>query len=336
MKKVSIIIPCFNEEKSIAHTIETLVDDYVMENAEIIVVDGLSTDHTADIAAAFIQKNYPVKLLKNENKLQCFGLNMGITGAEGEIVVRVDAHSSYPEGYVRKLVHLLETKDAVNVGGVMMPKGHKPVQQAIALAMRHPIGVGNAKFHLGNFDGYVDTVYLGAFRRQIFETVGLFDTNCSTNEDAELNIRLLKAGGKIYLDSSIQVEYFPRETFGKLAVQYFRYGMGRGYTTLKHRRFTSYRQAVPPLLVTGLFVSLALSVFNRLFLLSWGCYIAALTVLALFTWRKRKISFSIRFLMVIAFFVMHTAWGTGLLTFFIKRLKNHGPPVSLATNKCSQ
>jgi succinoglycan biosynthesis protein ExoA len=333
VKKVSIVIPCYNEEKSIARTIETLVDDYVMENAEIIVVDGLSTDHTADIASALIQKNYPVKLLKNENKLQCFGLNMGIREAEGEIVVRVDAHSTYPEGYVKKLVHLLETTDAANVGGVMMPKGHKPVQQAIALAMRHPIGVGNAKFHLGNFDGYVDTVYLGAFRKQIFETVGLFDTNCRTNEDAEMNLRLLKAGGKIYLDSSIQVEYLPRETFGKLAVQYFRYGTGRGYTILKHRRFTSYRQAIPPLLVTGLVASLVISVFNRLFLLSWGCYIAALTVLALLTWWKRKISFTLRFLMAVAFFIMHTAWGSGLLIFFIKRLKNHGPPVAYNANK---
>lgn len=332
MKKVSIIIPCCNEEKSIARTIETLVDDYVMENAEIIVVDGLSTDHTVDIAETFIQKNYPVKLLKNENRLQCFGLNIGIRGAEGEIVVRVDAHSTYPEGYVKKLVHLLETTDAVNVGGVMMPRGHKPVQQAIALAMRHPVGVGNARFHLGNFDGYVDTVYLGAFRKQIFDTIGLFDTNCQTNEDAELNLRLLKAGWKIYLDSSIQVEYLPRDTFGKLALQYFRYGMGRGYTTLKHRKFTSYRQAIPPLLVTGLLASLGLSIFNRLFLLSWGCYITALTLLALFTWWNRKISIPIRLLMVIAFFIMHTAWGTGMLTFFIRKLKNHSPPVSFAAN----
>ncbi|MDQ1352345.1 MAG: hypothetical protein QG657_2651, partial [Acidobacteriota bacterium] len=189
-KKISIIMPCYNEEKFIASAIETLVDDYVLEHAEILVVDGQSTDQTTAIVTEFMEKGAPIKILENEKKLQCHGLNLGISAAVGEFIIRVDAHSTYPEGYVKKLVQLLETTDAVNVGGVMLPKGHSPVQQAIALAMRHPIGVGDAKFHLGNFKGYVDTVYLGAFRKRIFETVGLFDTNCRTNEDAELNIRL--------------------------------------------------------------------------------------------------------------------------------------------------
>ncbi|MCX6578759.1 MAG: glycosyltransferase family 2 protein [Candidatus Aminicenantes bacterium] len=321
MKKVSIIMPCYNEEKFIARAIETLVDDYVLENAEILVVDGQSTDQTAAIVTGFMEKGDPVKLLENEKKLQCHGLNLGISVAVGEFVVRVDAHSTYPEGYVKKLVHLLETTDAVNVGGVMSPTGQPPVQQAIALAMQHPIGVGDAKFHLGNFKGYVDTVYLGAFRKRIFETVGLFDTNCRTNEDAELNIRLLKAGEKIYLDSSIQVEYLPRDTFGKLALQYFRYGMGRAYTTVKHRLFTSYRQAAPPLLAIGLAASLGLSFLNPLFLLFWACYILAIAAVALFTWPGRNISIKLRVLMGIAFMVMHTTWGTGFLSFFIKRTK---------------
>ncbi len=317
-KRVSIIMPCYNEEKFIARAIETLVDDYVREHSEILVVDGQSTDHTVDIVTGFMEKGVPVKLLENVKKLQCYGLNQGISAAVGEFIVRVDAHSTYPEGYVKKLVHLLETTDAVNVGGVMFPKGHTPVQQAVALAMQHPIGVGDAKFHLGNFKGYVDTVYLGAFRKRIFETVGLFDTHCRTNEDAELNIRLLKAGEKIYLDSSIQVEYLPRDTFGKLAVQYFRYGMGRAYTTVKHRLFTSYRQAAPPLLVIGLAVSLIVSFFNPLFLIFWAGYILAIAAVALFTWPGRNISLKLRILMGIAFMVMHTSWGTGFLWFFIK------------------
>ena len=321
MKKVSIIMPCYNEEKFIARAIETLVDDYVLENAEILVVDGQSTDQTAAIVTGFMEKGAPVKLLENVKKLQCHGLNLGILAAVGEFVVRVDAHSTYPEGYVKKLVHLLETTDAVNVGGVMLPTGQPPVQKAVALAMRHPIGVGDAKFHLGNFKGYVDTVYLGAFRKRIFETVGLFDTKCRTNEDAELNIRLLKAGKKIYLDSSIQVEYLPRDTFGKLALQYFRYGMGRAYTTVKHRLFTSYRQAAPPLLAIGLAASLGLSFLNPLFLLFWACYILAIAAVALFTWPGRNISLKLRILMGIAFMVMHTSWGTGFLCFFIRGQK---------------
>ncbi|MCP5053395.1 MAG: glycosyltransferase family 2 protein, partial [bacterium] len=238
MTNVSIIMPCYNEEQFIARAIESLADDYVIKYAGILVVDGLSSDGKVDIVNGFIGRNFPVRLLRNEKKLQCYGLNLGIAEAKGDIIVRVDAHSLYPWGYVEKLVHLLETVPAANVGGIMLPRGHTPVQKAIALAMRHPIGVGDAKFHLGNYKGYVDTVYLGTFKKDVFETVGLYDTNCRTNEDAELNIRLLKEGKKIYLDSSIQVEYLPRDSFAKLALQYFLYGRGRAYTTVKHRQVT--------------------------------------------------------------------------------------------------
>ena len=312
-------MPCYNEEGFIEKAIESLVDDYVKKNAEILVVDGLSTDNTVSAAAGFLKKNVPVKLLKNEKKLQCHGLNLGISEARGDIIVRVDAHSVYPKEYVKKLVQLLETTEAANVGGVMLPKGNTPVQEAIALAMQHPIGVGDARFHLGNYKGYVDTVYLGAFRRNIFETVGLFDTNCRTNEDAELNIRILKKGEKIYLDSSIQVEYLPRDSFGKLAVQYFRYGRGRAYTTAKHRKITSPRQLAPPLLIIGLIGSLILSFFSPYFLIFWGCYLLSLLAAALFSrpGSGRKISLKGRFLMGIAFLVMHIGWGAGFLGFFI-------------------
>ena len=323
---VSIIMPCYNEEKFISRAIESLADDYVRQHAEILVVDGQSSDDTLGVVKGFIDQGFPVKILENEYRRQCFGMNQGILAAQGEIIVRVDAHSYYPEGYVKKLVELLEQTDAVNVGGIMLPIFDTPVQQAVALAMQHPIGVGDAKFHLGNYKGYVDTVYLGAFKKEVFETVGLYDTRCRTNEDAELNIRLLKAGKKIYLDSSIHVEYRPRESFAKLAAQYYHYGRGRAYTTVKHRLFTSYRQAAPPLLVLALAGSLIAGIFNPLILLTWACYVLAIQAAALFTWRKRHIPFNIRLLMGIAFMTMHISWGTGFLSFFIvptaKPLKN--------------
>ncbi len=318
-------MPCYNEERFIGRAIESLVDDYVAAHAEILVIDGLSSDNTVSIAGAFIKKNYPVKIITNEKRLQCYGLNRGITEAVGDIIVRADAHCVYPGGYVEKLVRLLETTNAANVGGVMLPKGDTPVQEAIALAMQHPIGVGDAKFHLGNYKGYVDTVYLGAFRKEIFDTVGLYDTNCRTNEDAELNIRILKSGGKIYLDSAIGVEYRPRESFGKLALQYFRYGRGRAYTTVKHRKITSLRQLAPPVLAIALAGTLILSVFNLLFLIFWGCYGLSLLTAALFGWRKRKIPVKQRLSMGIAFMAMHVAWGVGFLSFFMVPAKRAKP-----------
>ncbi len=307
-------MPCYNEEKSIARAITSLVDDYVMEHGELLVVDGISTDGTVDVVKGFMDRNFPVILLKNDRKMQCFGLNQGIQAAQGEIIVRVDAHSFYPEGYVKKLVELLDATDAANVGGVMLPKGETPVQSAIALAMQHPIGVGDAKFHLGNYKGYVDTVYLGTFRKETFTEVGLYDTNCRTNEDAELNIRLLKAGKKIYLDSTIQVEYLPRKSLVRLAAQYFHYGRGRAYTTIKHRQVTSYRQAAPPLLVMALIGTLVSGIFYPFFFLAWAGYILAVLGVSLLSWPKRNIPIKIRLLMGMAFMVMHISWGAGFLT----------------------
>jgi len=254
-------MPCYNEKKFIKKSIESLVDDYFLKNCEIIIVDGMSTDGTRDIVQSFIKQRLRGKLLENKLKFQAHALNLGISQAKGRIIVRADAHCLYPAEYIKKCVELLEKTGASNVGGTMLPQGTTTDQKAISLALKHPLGVGDAKWHLGNFSGYVDTVYLGTFWIKLFDEIGLYDANANPNEDAELNLRILKAGKKIYLDSSIKVIYFPRESLKKLAMQYFKYGRGRCYTTLKHRKITSLRQLGPFGLVVGLILSLILSFF---------------------------------------------------------------------------
>lgn len=317
-------MPCRNEEKFIAKTIESLMDDYCQNNCELLIADGGSTDRTKDIIRSLIKKGLPIKLLENEKKLQAFGINIGIINAKGNFIARTDVHCLYPPEYIKNCLNLLETKNADNAGGIMSPRGSNTVQNANAIAMKHPLGVGDAKFHLGDFSGYVDTVYLGIFRKNLFEEIGLYDPQAHPNEDAELNLRILKAGKKIYLDSSIEVIYFPRESFLALAKQYFRYGRGRAYTTWKHKKFTSWRQAAPPFLIIGLIGFPVLSFFEPLFLLFPVLYIAALIISAIF-WtsprtktqdEKREGFLSClltRFLIVIAFVTMHVSWGTGFL-----------------------
>lgn len=232
------------------------MDDWLRENGELIIVDGMSEDGTQHEVEALVKEGIAVRLLNNAQRTQAHGLNIGIKEAEGDIIVRADAHCVYPGGYVRKCVELLERTGAANVGGMMLPRGNDDGQEAVAWAFRHPLGVGDARWHLGNYEGYVDTVYLGTFRRELFDEIGMYDTRCRTNEDAELNLRILKAGKKIYLDSSLEVVYFPRESLRKLAKQYFLYGKGRAYTTRKHKKLTGWRQVVPVLLVVGLAASL--------------------------------------------------------------------------------
>jgi len=321
--RVSVVMPCYNEEKFIKKSIESLVDDYFLKNCELIVVDGMSTDGTQKIVQSFIKKGLQLKLLENKKRLQAYGLNQGISEAKGEIVVRADAHCLYPLGYIKKCVELLETTGALNVGGTMLPQGTTTDQKAISLALKHPLGVGDAKWHLGNFSGYVDTVYLGTFWTKLFDEIGLYDANANPNEDAELNLRILKAGKKIYLDSSIKVIYFPRESLKKLAMQYFKYGRGRCYTTLKHRKITSLRQLGPFGLVMGLFLSLTLSFFWPLLLVFPLFYLISLLLIVLFSWPKKRILLKQRLLVGLAWVTMHTCWGMGFLRYLIfhKKIK---------------
>ena len=319
--RVSVVMPCYNEEKYIKKSVESLVNDYFLKSCEIIIVDGMSSDGTRDVVQSLMKSGISLRLLENQKKFQVYGLNLGISNARGEIIVRADAHCLYPPEYAKKCVELLETTGASNVGGIMVPQGISTSQKAISLALKHPIGVGDARWHLGNFKGYVDTVYLGTFWKSLFDEIGLYDERCKTNEDAELNLRILKAGKKIYLDSSIKVTYFPRESLKKLAAQYFKYGRGRCYTTLKHRKITSLRQLVPIGLVIGLFLSIMFSFFWPIFLLFPLSYLLALLLTVLFSWPKEKIPLKQRFLAWLVFAIMHVSWGIGFLSFLIFKMK---------------
>jgi len=314
---VSIIIPTLNEAKNISRVLDSLMDDFVRNEAEILFADAESTDGTRDIISGLSRNNSSIRLIDNPEKYQVFGLNRAIREARGRYIVRADAHSLYPPGYVRRCVELLKETGAWNVGGVMAPRGDTFFQSAVALAMRHPIGVGDARFHLGNFSGYVDTVYLGAFPKEVFDRIGLFDPNNITNEDGELNLRILKAGGTIYLDGSLEVIYTPRNSLAALARQYFRYGRGRCYTTLKHKRMTSWRQAAPVLLVAGLTASLAAGIIFPLFFLIPAAYWMILTLIGILS-RTGK-SLRLRLILGTIFAVMHTCWGSGFISYLLFR-----------------
>ena len=317
--RISVIMPCFNEEKLIKQAIKSLQDDYFSKHCEIIIVDGMSNDRTQNVTQSLIKKGLNGRLFENKKKIQAYGLNLGISKAKGKIIIRADAHCLYPRGYIRKCVELLEKKEASNVGGIMYPRGLSSKQKAIAMALRHPMGVGNAKWHLGNYSGYADTVYLGTFWKQVFEEIGLYDTNCKTNEDAELNLRLIKAKKKIYLDNSIKVTYFPRNSLKRLSEQYFKYGKGRGYTILKHKKITSWRQLGPVGLIIGLLISIIFSLSYPLFLIFPLFYLLIIFFSSLFSWPNRKISLKLKTLMSLAIITMHLSWGIGFLFYFIFR-----------------
>lgn len=249
---VTIAMPAFNEEHYIEACIRSVqAQDYPRDRIEILVADGRSTDRTREILAELAADDPRIKVVDNPERLQAAGLNKLIRAARGEIVVRMDVHCEYAPTYVRRCVETLDQTGADNVGGAQRAKAKTPFQEALCAALRSPVGVGGARYRDATAEGFVDTVFLGAFRRKIFETIGLYDPNAITNEDAELNQRLLASGGSIYLSPAIEVHYYPRDSFATLAKQYWKYGRGRARTLLKLGRFPTLRPLIPFAMVIG-------------------------------------------------------------------------------------
>jgi len=249
---VTIAMPAFNEEHYIEACIASVqAQDYPRDRIEILVADGRSTDRTREIVEQLGAVDPRIRLVDNPDRLQAAGLNRMVREARGEVVVRMDVHCEYAPTYVRRCVETLERTGADNVGGAQRARARTFFQRALCAALESPLGVGGARYRSADQEGYVDTVFLGAFRRRVFETVGLYDPRAITNEDAELNQRLIATGGKVYLSPDIEVYYYPRDSFKTLAKQYYKYGRGRARTLLKLGRFLGVRPMVPFLMVVG-------------------------------------------------------------------------------------
>jgi glycosyltransferase involved in cell wall biosynthesis len=257
--RVTIAMPAYNEERYIETCIASVqAQDYPRELIEILVADGRSTDQTRDILARLAIADPRIRVIDNPARLQAAGLGLLVKQASGEIFVRMDVHCEYAPDYVRKCVETLERTGADNVGGAQRAKARSFFQRALCAALASPLGVGGAQYRSADAEGFVDTVFLGAFRRRVFETVGIWDPGAITNEDAELNQRILDSGGRIYLSREIVVHYFPRDSFQSLARQYYKYGRGRARTLLKLGSFPNVRPVIPFAMVAGAAALLAI------------------------------------------------------------------------------
>lgn len=252
LPRVTIAMPAFNEEHYIGACIASVqAQDYPAHLLEILVADGRSTDRTREILAELSAADPRIQMIDNPDRLQAAGLGQMVKAATGDVIVRMDVHCEYAPDYVRKCIETLEKTGADNVGGAQRAKAKTPFQRAVCAALASPLGVGGAAYRSPEAEGYVDTVFLGAFRRKVFEAVGLWDPKAITNEDSELNQRILESGGQIYLSRDIVVHYFPRGDLKSLAKQYFKYGKGRARTLIKLGRFPTLRPMLPFFMVVG-------------------------------------------------------------------------------------
>lgn len=308
---VTVAIPCFNEERHIAACLEDVfAQDYPPDSLEVLVGDGMSTDRTREILRAIAERRPGrLRVIDNPRRLQTAAMNAMIEVAEGDVIIRMDVHARYAQDYVAQCVAVLEETGADNVGGAQRAVGQTRFQRALCAALESPLGVGGASYRSAEREGFVDTVFLGAFRRKVFETVGGYDPGAVTNEDAELNQRILQAGGKVFLSKKIVVHYFPRDSFGSLARQYYRYGQGRARTVLKHGTIPKARPVLPFLMVVGGVTVLVVPPLQPIAPLAFGLYGAAAAVEAVRVSRRHGLALAP--IVAAIFPVLHVSHGVG-------------------------
>lgn len=244
---VSILVPVRNEAGYIGPLLQSLLGQtYPRDLLEILVIDGMSDDGTRKEIQK-IQRLHPeVRLMDNPDAIVSTGLNLGIRQSRGEVLIRVDGHAELEPDFVEMTVHVLRThEDAGCVGGPVKTTAHTFFGKAAALALAHPLGIGDAKQRYEDFEGYDQNVQFPGFRCSVFDQVGLFDESLVRNQDDEFTFRLKQNGIRTFISRRIRYTYYVRETPGRLFRMYFQYGFWRIPVMLKHGRPTSIRQVVP-------------------------------------------------------------------------------------------
>lgn len=252
-------MPLRNESSHITQTLSAvLTQDYPADKLEILIADGMSSDDTREKIGA-LSSPFPVILIENPGRIVPTGLNLALRRAKGEIIIRVDGHTVIAPDYVRQCVEALRRSGAQNVGGRMNAQGRGIFGQLVALATSTPFGVGGARFHYSDAEEWVDTVYMGAWPRAVFEQIGLFDEELVRDQDDEFNYRLRAHGGRILLSPFIRSAYAVRSTPHALWRQYYQYGLWKIRVLQKHPRQMRPRQFIPPAFVLSLLFSLVLA-----------------------------------------------------------------------------
>ena len=320
---VSVLVPARDEAASLPDALRALAAQDYDGPMEVIVADGSDGPATAEAARASLPG---VRVVANPARIAAAGVNQALAAARHPVVVRCDARCVLPPDYVRLAVAALGRAGAANVGGRLVPAGETPFERAVALAMSSRFGSGGPRYRTGGPPGPVDTVPLGAFRREVLEAAGGFDATLARNEDYELNWRLRAAGGTVWFDPALSVRYRPRGTVSALARQYFDYGRWKRVVLRRHPRSLRVRHLAAPALVLGLFTSLAAAFAGLAFggaeLVPGGALLAAsaavplawtvaLTCAALDRALRRHGRAALG--MPVALAVMHLAWGAGFL-----------------------
>lgn len=270
---ISLVCPIYNEEKYIDVFLKSIIkQDYPKKEMEVLLVDGMSTDNTRNIISKYLKKYPLIHLLDNPQRTSSYAMNIGIKAAQGEYIIRMDAHADYPLNYLKLLVHYSKTlENAQNVGGVCITLPCNKTNEALAISevLSSPFGMGNSYFRTGTDQiKQVDTVPFGCFKKTLFDEIGYFDTDLIRNQDDEFNGRIIRNGGNIYLIPDIRIKYFARDKVAKIRKMFYQYGLYKPLVNKKLGAPATIRQFFPLLFLLGLVIGGIISIF-----LFWARYI---------------------------------------------------------------
>ncbi len=328
----TVVIPVLNEERYIEAALTSLLDQVRDLRCEIMVVDGGSQDRTVAIVEALAAAGSGLRVVHNPARLQSAACNLaaGRAAPQSRILLRADAHAGYPPGFVRACLRALAETGATSVVVPMRTVGTGAMQRAIAATQNSLLGNGGSSHRRVGTARFVEHGHHAAFDLNFFRTIGGYDPTFTHNEDAELDVRALQAGGRIWLCPDAMIDYYPRETLRQLARQYVRHGRGRARTTAKHRQRLRLRQCLP-IAILGAFVLALLAPVQPLLALPAGCYVGACLLWgAVQAVRRRDPAL---LWMGPAAIVMHLAWAVGFLDGRAKRRPTQSAhaPIALET-----
>ena len=322
---LSVIVPIYQEEKYISKCIDSMLSqDYPKDDLEIILVDGMSKDRTREIVATYTAKYPFIRMIDNPDRIAPCAMNRGIKEAKGDVIIRLDAHVYYPKNYFSLLVEKLnELPGAENVGALCntLPVNDSITAQSIAAVLSSSFGMGNSHFRVGaDKEMEVDTVPFGCFHRSIFDKVGLYDEELVRNQDDELNARIIKTGGNIYLIPQLVCEYYARDTAKKVYKMFYQYGVFKPLVNKKLGSPATVRQFFPLFFVLGLLVGPVVCLFLPVL---WWAYFAVIML-----WFILATSFSLKDSKNLKriltqnwiYFVVHFGYGWGYIAGIYKIL----------------
>jgi succinoglycan biosynthesis protein ExoA len=310
-RAISVILPVLNEASHLEESIHSIISQDFTGELEIVLAIGPSSDGTELLANELAKKDSRIHIVSNPSGRTASALNLAIGSSHFPIIVRVDAHSEIPKNYLSLIFTILTETGAVNVGGIMDAQGRSIFERGVAHVMKSVFGVGASRFHTGGGAGEVDTVYLGAFRREALMAINGYNEEFIRAQDWELNYRLRNAGGLVYFDPRLVVTYRPRSSLRALAKQYFNYGRWRRVVARTHKKTVNYRYLAPPIAVLGSFLSILLgSLVAPIFWIPVTLYI----LFILFASTVIGKSFGEVICLPLILLVMHFSWGLGFIT----------------------